>query len=253
MVAVHSMIIPVLISGLVSFGAAQTSSLSSSWCKNNEAEVVYDRATMGPDFLPKDGVDMIDYDFDGARNWYMSGKDLGTRRYELWKVTADGSVRTDIIHDKVDCIAVKADGSGIFAVVNDNIGIYNTNGDGIIEVVDNGSHRTWSGLYYDDVEKVLYASDSANNMIYMFVRKSWGWDSTVIIKGTGQGSKKLDQPAGIRKFGNTLYIVQSGGRSNVVVSWDIGSNTRNFEYDFKPTGEFGIEVLDGLQTPAPVL
>ncbi|KAF4703900.1 hypothetical protein FOZ62_003699 [Perkinsus olseni] len=242
MVASNSVIFSIFISGLMSGVVAHP---PSQWCKDNEAEKVYNRATMGPEFLPRDGVDMIDYDFDGARNWYISGKDWSSRRYELWKVTADGSDRTDLLHDKADSIAVKADGSGIFAIVDDKIALYSTSGRGIIEVVQSSSHRQrWAGLYYDDSEKVLYASDSANDKIYSFVKGGWGWKSDVVIYGQGHGSKELDEPAAIRKLGKTLYIVQTGGRYNSVVSWDIGSSHRNFEYNFGPTGEFGIEVLD---------
>ncbi|KAF4667894.1 hypothetical protein FOL47_003344 [Perkinsus chesapeaki] len=218
----------------------------SSWCDSNEALEVYNRATMGPEFLPAGGVDMIDYDFDAARNWYISAKDLDEREYQLWKVTADGSVRTTLLHDKADSIAVKADGSGIFAIVDNCINLYSTSGAGRIDKVKESSrHYTWAGLYYDDDEQVLYASDSENNKVYRFVKRASSWDSDVVASGQGNGSKKLDEPAGIRKLGNTLYIVQTGGRDNIVVSWDVGSTHRNYEYTFNPTGKFGIEVLDG--------
>ncbi|KAF4667895.1 hypothetical protein FOL47_003345 [Perkinsus chesapeaki] len=179
----------------------------SSWCDNNEAERVYGGVSGWAGFLPDGGIDMIDYAFDKYGNWIISGKDLSLGEYKLWRLLW--------IDDWID------------------------DADDIL------SH-TWSGLYYDDYETALYATDSENNMVYRFVRRSFiSWDSDVVVSGQGNGSSKLDQPAGIRKFGSTLYIVQTGGRDNTVVSWDIGSNKRNFKFSFSPTGKFGIDVWNG--------
>ncbi|KAF4646861.1 hypothetical protein FOL47_005535, partial [Perkinsus chesapeaki] len=188
------------------------------------------------DFLPSEGIDMID--FDSMLNYYwkffISGKDHATGEYMVFRAASLVDDHWEVLANvKADSIAVASTDFTnysapvyFWAIVDNEIRLYGTPettnpGLGEYKVIEPASDaHVWTSVNWDQNAYLyghpyLYAVDSKNNQVYE-------WDP--ITNGLESGQKKLvagntdglavddethlNHPQDVQSVNGTLYISQ---------------------------------------------
>ncbi|KAF4649958.1 hypothetical protein FOL47_001566, partial [Perkinsus chesapeaki] len=246
---------------LVAASLSLVGASDSEWCSTHESKVVYSKQTLGEEFLPENGIEMVDYAFDDYGNWYVAGKDRLTNQHKVWHIHHSTKKTVTVFDGAAEAIDVyyrRSDATYVFGIVDNEVRMYGVPGnriaplEGEYKVIQGADDRyEFTGLGFDRSSHFLFVSDKKNNQVYRYDPSTSGF-ARRMAAGNRDG-KAIDddthlyQPLAVKYARGDLYILQGPIENARLVRWTPFKSSRKFEYDFLVQGRLGFDVADVTQ------